>query len=146
MDRKKLANATITKMKRFRGLRPNIKCHLYKALVRAKLEDPNTLMCIMARTNREGLQRLQNKVLRRFIANRNERNDASRDLHQRYNLEAINVRMRNRAKKSWAALEELNEELTAESIALNNDGRRDHGWWGRIGRYIAENDEEPFHG
>ena len=40
-----IANGTLTKSKRFRKLKPRIKCHLYKSLIRSALEYPNTPQC-----------------------------------------------------------------------------------------------------
>ena len=97
-----IANGTLTKLKRFRKLKPRIKCHLFKSLIRSALEYPDTPQCLMSETNKNKFQKFQNKVIRRYInykAEEDEENENTiEDLHEQYKIEPINQRMHRRTK------------------------------------------------
>ena len=97
-----IANGTLTKLKRFRMLKPKIKCHLFRSLIRSALEYPNTPQCLMSETNKDKFQIFQNKVIRRYInykAEEHEENESTiEDIHEQYKIEPINQRMHRRAK------------------------------------------------
>ena len=143
--RKNMALATVTRLKRFRRLKTKIKVHLYKALVRSQVDYPNTPMCIMSTSNKRSLQSMQNKIIRNFIAPIDEKYDPIEELHNRYNIEAVNIRMQARAKKTWSKFEQQEPELAAYTRQLNTDDINDHRWWRRIGAWIDSQDEEPFY-
>ena len=136
-----IANGTLTKLKRFRKLKPRIKCHLFKSLIRSALEYPNTPQCLMSETNKDKFQKFQNKVIRRYInykAEEDEDNENTiEDLHEQYKIEPINQRMHRRAKITWNKFAQIEPEITTASIELKNDrDRRDHYWWRRMAPYV----------
>ena len=145
-QRKAIASAAVAKLKRFRNLKPKIKAHLYKSLVRSRLEYPSALIAIMSKTNMKKYQSFQNRIIRNFIATPNEKYDDIGDLHARYKIEALNTRMQRRLKQTWSKFEELEPEMANVTTQYNDDDLRDHAWWKRIGAYVYQQDEDPNYG
>ena len=97
----------------------------------------------MSKTSKEKVQRFQNSTLRKFTRSQDEDNQATiEELHEKYNLTAINVRMHRRATKTWNKLRNINRELTERSsLEDDNDLAKDHYWWNRVSPYV--NMDEP---
>ena len=93
-----IARGTVTKLKRFKKLKPLTKRYLYKTLVRSALEYPNTPSCVMSKTNKDKLQKFQKGVIKGFIHSTSEDEiDLIEDLHELYRVEPMNKRMYRRA-------------------------------------------------
>ena len=144
-DKARLAWKSATKLRRFSGLDTKIKLHLYKSLIRSKLEYPAPLLGIQADTNIMKLQTIQNKCLKMLTSTVPEdRNKTMKSLHEKYDLQPMNVRLWRRTKKTWEKLETLKPDLVEKSRALNDRNQNftpDHYWWRRLG--VIENQEEP---
>ena len=67
----------------------------------------------------------------------------SRQLHDRYGMEAINVILYDRAVKIWNKLENIDHNLVNESMEMEDDDRPDHTWWRRVTPYIMGIPPEP---
>ena len=114
-----MARATLTKLKRFKKLKPKTKGYLYKTLIRSAMEYPNVPSCVMSRTNRNKIQKCQNNTIRRYIhvnVDEKARNENIEELHTRYKIEPVNTRMHRRAKKTWEKLQEIDETLCDKSM------------------------------
>ena len=99
----------------------------------------------MAKTNKEKIQQFQNGTLRQYTRrNEEDRELTIEELHDKYKMEAINVRMHRRAQKTWHKLRNINGELVDRSQAEDRTGTRDHYWWRRISPYINDEDPEPW--
>ena len=119
------ARARITKLKRFKILGSKTKRHLYKFLGRSALEYPNIPMCIMAKENKDKLQKFQNGVTRRFIDNSPDK--TIEDLHATYKIKPFNTHMYRRALRTWERFKEIDEETSRASITANeNHVNNDH--------------------
>ena len=138
-----MAKNEATRLKRFRKLPTKIKTHLYKTLVRSKLEYPIIPICIMSKTNMKKYQSFQNRIIRNFIAPPEEKFDPIEELHERYNIEALNTRFQRRGKKTWSRLDE-DGEIKMLTQQLDHDERADHYWWRRVGIWVQEDDEDPI--
>ena len=66
-------------------------------------------------------------------------------MHEKFGLEAMNVRLYNRMTKTWNKIQGLNEELYDTTGGANNDGMRDHNWWPRVGRAYVTDPPEPMY-
>ena len=144
--RLRLARAANTKLKRFSGLQVKTKLHLFKAFVRSTLEYPAPLMNILSRTNKIKMQRLQNKCLREITKNNQEDQDLNTQaLHEKYNIQPINVRLWERAKRCWDKLEHIQPQICDRAREISEQDRRifpEHKWWRRM--YESQlGDEEP---
>ena len=85
-----------------------------------------------------------NKCLREITKNNpDDEGLNTRELHEKYNLDPINVRLWRRAKTCWEKLEEIKPEICERSREISqDDGRRfpDHRWWQRM--YESQSDED----
>ena len=138
-----IANGTLIKFKIFRKLKPRMKCHQFKSLIRSVLEYPNTPQCLMSETNKDKFQKFQNKVIRRYLNYKAEEEEDEEnentigDLHDQYKIEPINQHMYRRAKTTWDKFALIEPEITTASIELNAEREnRDHYWWRRMAPYV----------
>ncbi|MEL7079661.1 MAG: reverse transcriptase domain-containing protein, partial [Cyanobacteria bacterium J06582_2] len=123
------ARAVNNKLRRFSGLSIKIKLHLYKALVLSVLEYPTVPLCIISKTSMLKLQRVQNQCIKTITRTEEEnRNLTMKQLHEKYNMEPLNVRFWNRAKNIWEKLRTTNEDLVQKSTEMNTQPGRDHYW------------------
>ena len=98
------AREQLIKLKRFSRLSSNIKCQLYKGLVRPILEYPPIPLHGLSGNNIKKLQRIQNKATR-FITNTSYPTLVrSEILHQICNLKPLNQRLHERAKNIWESI------------------------------------------
>ena len=141
-----IAKGRFTKLKRFKNLRSRTKAHLYKSLVRSALDYPNIPLCLMSQTNLNKYQRFQNKVLRKFIKQEDDDQLDIDQLHEKYKIEVLNVRMMRRAKNTWEKLQNIEPELGDMTAQMNGDQTTDHYWWRRVGAYVEQEDPEPDYG
>ena len=142
-----IARGTLSILKRFRAIKLKTKSYLYKILLRSALEYPNTPACIASSTKKMKLQKLQNNVIGKFIhwnAENTDDDENIEQLHQRYKIEPINVRMYRRARKTWDKLPVKDEALCNRSIESSQERNfKDHCWWKRVVSIIEEDEPEP---
>ena len=142
-DRLRKAKAELNKLKRFKNLTPKIKTHLYKAFIMLLVEYPALPTCNIADSNKMKLQRLQNKAIKFIISNDEEELSIKR-AHEKYKLEAYNVRLHKRGLKVWDKLSTNEPELTERSLNENqNNDIKDHNWWRRLGSMVENNEPQP---
>ena len=55
------------------------------------------------------------------------------DIHEKYNIQAINMRLDTRFRKTWNKMERINKDLYNDSIRTARQGQRDHYWWPSVG-------------
>ena len=135
-DRLRIANLESKKLKRFKKLSPKIKTHLFKAYIRPITEYPIIPLCDVSTSNKTTLQRIQNRMVK-FIISNDEENLTMESAHEKYNIDAVNIRLFNRSQKTWDKFSLLEPELALRTRELNEeDDRRDHYWWRRIGSSI----------
>ena len=144
IERLNKARNELQKLKRFQNLRPKIKAHLYKTLVRSVIEYPIIPLCGIAKCNMRKIQILQNKAIKLITSNDPEEMDLKRS-HEKYKIDAYNVRLHNRGQKLWHKFCIDQPELTDQSRELNNDNRPDHYWWRRISSNIEEDTPDPIY-
>ena len=126
-------NRQLLKLKRFSCLPEETKLYLYKALLRPILEYPAVVLCTASRNATYTLQKVQGKALR-WIYGRLENNrcPTNYELHARYNIEPINIRLHKLARCTWERLDRdddpnlRNLERIAEVI-----GNEEHRWFPR---------------
>ena len=144
--RKHQATSQLQKLKRFRNLTPEVRLYLYKIMIKPILEYPAIPLCITSKANHLLLQRVQNKALRNIHPENTIDNRLSNEtIHEDLNMEAINIRLYHLASKIWTKLEEINEQLTQNSIEQNQiRNRKDHTWWPRLAPYIMGREPNPI--
>ena len=145
-ERLRLARQRKRTIRRYKELKPNIKNHLYKSLIRSTYEYPIIPQCIMSNTNMKKLRSFQNASLREIVRGTDDEEENIEVLHQQLKLEAINVRYKNGATKTWENFAQNNEHL-AQIFLQENENRepRDHSWWRRITPYILKDDQQPVY-
>ena len=141
-----MAKQAAIKLRRFRGLNTKTKMHLYKALVRPVVEYPNIPICITSKTNKNKIQKIQNKYIRFAMNNRQASMEEIRSAHEEYKLETVNTRMHRRANRTWDKLTLIEEELVERSrMEDNRDETKDHNWWPRVSPFVNGDQPEPLY-
>ena len=145
-ERTRKAKAEINKLKRFRLMEPKLQLHLYKTLVRPILEYPVIPLCMSSRSNTTKLQRVQSIAIRRAARNTwDTQRMTNETIHTNLDMVPINQRLYDLASRSWAKLDNLENELTTISIQLNTLPNSDHSWWPRVGKYIMSDRPPPVY-
>ena len=143
------AKSILTKLRIFSALDTKTYLHLYKAFVKPVLEYPIIPTCITSRTNMQLLQRVQNKALR--VANKEQPpyHSTIEDLHELYNVKALNLVFYERSKKIWTKLHTTNQHMVEEMEEIDQiyteDSYHDHFWWRRVFPYLREDPPNPIH-
>ena len=147
VERKKLGTHQAIKLKRFRNLNIDMKIHLYKSLIRPILEYPSIITCNISTTNKKKLQRIQSKQLRRALReNFREHISTNKEIHERFQIEALNVRIYKLAQNEWSKSELIDRELRINTLLCNeNRDSRDHTWWPRLGKLLTDQEPEPLY-
>ena len=102
----KKVNMNINKLYKFNHAPPKIKIHLYLALIRPLIEYPSILLYSSPKSTMSRLQKLQNKSIR-FITNVKLKDRIkSEDLHYMTELEPINIRLHQLARKTLYTIQE----------------------------------------
>ena len=84
--------------------------------------------------------------MRFVIKNDDERLQLSmRTAHEKYNLDAINIRLYNRGEKLWNKLQRTEPDLVENSEMLNDGGIPDHKWWRRIASDVGGAPPDPIY-
>ena len=144
-DRIRMAKTELSKLKRFSALSPKIKTHMYKTLIRPVMEYPAVPLCSIAQTNQMKMQRLQNKAIKFSIRNDDEELTVQQ-AHEKYKMDAINVRMAKRGNKIWEKFCIIDPTLTERSMNENeNLEGKDHYWWRRIAGGIGDDEPDPIY-
>ena len=118
---------------------------MYKALIQPIIDYPSIPNCIVSDTNKLQLQRIQNKAIR-FIKKYCEENLSIEQTHNRYNIDPLNVRLINKAKRSWERFKTIEEEIATESTNENQDiSTKDHHWWRRVADIVARPVPDPVY-
>ena len=139
------AKAALTSIKRFRGASTETLLHLYKMLVRPRLEYPAVLMATACASSKAKFQAVQNAALRRAFHQRPPYFNTIRELHEQADLEPLNTRFHRLGCKTWSSLTQANGALTAGSILLNEEEGRDHVWWRRLAPLLEAPPPEPYY-
>ena len=134
------------KLRRFGSLSPHIQVHLYKSVIRPTMEYPSAIHGILSKTNMKRMQQYQNKMIRK-AARRDQENEnlTIGDLHAKFKIEAINVRLQKALKKLYEKMWMQYPEFVRQTENLNDDGAPDHYWWRRLSPGAVAEDEEPLY-
>ena len=91
------------------------------------MEYPAIPICIAAKSNIHKLQIAQSIALR-SAANigADDRRLTNEELHQRFNIEATNVRLYHLTYRIWHKLENLSKQLTQAATETQNITRYEH--------------------
>ncbi len=95
---KNKGNAVLTKLRRFSNLPTKTKVTLVKSLLMPIMEYPPVPLCTISNTEKHSMQSVINKALR-FIDNREEENSRAEELHLKYNITPLNIRIATQAKQ-----------------------------------------------
>ena len=137
--RERKARGQLQQLKRFKKTDTSIQLHLYKTLVRPIMEYPAVPICISAKSNIKKLQTVQNIAIRSAARERRFINCVTNEeLHQRLNINAMNVRLHNMATKTWQKLADINPQLIQKAEELRNRVTYEHGWWPTITQFIHD--------
>ena len=147
-QRAQQANITLTKLKRFSTCTTRTKLRLYTSIIRPVLEFPPVPLHLASNNQMIKLQRIQNKALRWATNTCYPDTTTTQTLHERHKILPLNVRLHNRARKTWrrlAMLEDpnytrLNE--TNQDIETRRDTRRRYTWWKRS-LPVQDQDDPP---
>ena len=134
------------KLKKFKRLKPKTNIQLYKTLLRPILEYPAVPICTSSKSNKKMLQQYQNVTIRNSIKGSAEDRDKTiEELHEQFNIEAINVRLHKRANSTWERVARVNPALIENSkLESLNRERKDHLYWPRIEPYTSSEQPEPI--
>ena len=100
-NRTNIAQASLTKLFRFRDLTQKNKIKLYTAIVRSQLIYPTVPLNTITPTQTRKLQRVQNRALR-FITNTSRLDrKTSHSLHTQCNVPPINILIHEQAQTTW---------------------------------------------
>ena len=69
--------------------------------------------------------------------NTENENKTIKQLHETYEIDAINVRLYNAADKLWNKFSEKEPEIQNRSRIENQNNVKDHSWWPRAAKRIA---------
>lgn len=138
-ETKTKASAALKKLKKFSKLRPQTKLHLYKAFVLPTLEYPTIPLNTISTSNWQSLQTVQNKALRWIDGATPPYSTTVNDLHDRYNMQPLNIRNFQTAHSAW---EKMRTHLAADVQQLTEiETAGSHSWWPLS--YLPEEAREP---
>ena len=119
------ANEELQKLKRFRNLKKKLKIRLYKTIVLPHLTNPAAPLNMIANTQMEILQTVQNKAVRWIC--QQYRGCNIEEEQERLKIEPIRDRMRRLAEGIWSKLEELDNVMLQDTLQL--DYNNQHNWF-----------------
>lgn len=121
------ASENLRKLRRFSKLRPTLKLRLYKALVLPIIDYPPVPTNTIANSNWRKFQGLQNKALRWVNNDLPPYSTTVEELHEKYQMEPINIRNHRLAKNDWDQIRrEFPDETTHyEDTTFDSS----HSWW-----------------
>ena len=91
----------LTLIRKFRGLSVETYMHLFKGLVRSRLEYPAFALTRVSKSNISKMQAVQNRALRRAFRDSPPYRSTIKELHEYLELEPLNVRFHRLANKTW---------------------------------------------
>ena len=122
------------KLRRFSGLPEGIKLYLFKALLRPLLEYPAVAISTASRAALLTLQRVQTKGLR-WVFGRTpwHLRPTPVQLHQRYRVLPLNLRLHQLARRTWQSLADDDDPnlQTIVRVAETLEPGQEHLWWPR---------------
>ena len=139
------AKHQLLRLRRFYKLKPELIIRLYIMLIRPIMEYPPILMSLASNTSFMKMQKVQNRALKQTVKETADRNMTIKDIHEKFGIEAINVRLSTRLAKLWNKLELSHPDLHQRSIAANDNDLRDHFWWPRAGGVATLDPPEPLY-
>ena len=127
------------KLKWFYKLKPHLQVRLYTTLIRPIMEYPPIPKALTSNSLKLKMQSVQNSALPNAVRGAEDSHMTIEQLHEKFGLETMNVRLYNRMTKTWNKIQGLNEELYNITEEANNEYIRDHNWWPRVdGAYVAD--------
>ena len=139
-----LAKQQLLKLKRFNKLNPKLQVRLYTTMVRPIMEYPPIPNALASKFLTLKMQRVQNRALQYAVKGTDDRHKTIEQLHEMFEIDALNVRLYNRMMKTWHKIQELDEDLYNAMEQANNEDTRDHNWWPRVGRAYIMDPPEPM--
>ena len=128
------AKQQLLKLRRFYRLRPELQIRLYLTVIRPIMEYPPIPVALASRATLMKMQRVQSRALKQSVKGTDDRHLSIQEIHEKYKVDAINVRLAARLAKTWSKLEVRHQELYNRSTSANDNGIRGHAWWPRAGR------------
>ena len=116
------AKHQLLKLRRFYKLKPELIIRLYITLIQPMMEYPPIPMSLASNTSFMKIQKVQNHALKQAVRETEDRNMTIKDIHEKFGIEAMNVRLSNRLAKLWHKLDLSHPDLCQRSIAANNNG------------------------
>ena len=104
----------------------NIKIHLVKALILPILDYPPIPTHTMSNNQIKKLQKIQNKALRFATNQRYPYTMTTLQIHAHTNTTPLNIRLHNRAKETWARIEDLDIPAYRELKEQHNNIEKFH--------------------
>ncbi len=89
------------------------------------MEYPPAPLCTISNTEKHCMQSVINKALR-FINNREEESSRAEELHLKYNITPLNIRIATQAKQIWEIIRTTEPEQYNNLTQLRN---REHKWF-----------------
>ena len=139
------ARHQLSKLKRFYKLKPELKIRLHRTLIRRIMEYPIVPIALASKTNISKMQVVHNMALKQAVREAQDRFMTMEDIHEKYGVEAINVRLATRLVKLWNKFELTHPELYQKTLDANDNGLRDHYWWPRAERVAVLDPPEPVY-
>lgn len=135
---KNKGNAVLTNLRRFKNLSPKIKTTLVKTLLIPILEYPPIPICAQSLSQKRNMQTVLNKALK-FI-NCNEDDEATvAELHEKYNIQPLNISIHKRAKNIWEAVK-ITEQEHYNNLITNRE--HEHTWFPKTNTVISQDTPE----
>ena len=88
------------------------------------------------------MQRIPNQNMRFIAKNTEQRNKTMEQLHEHYNVKAINVR---RASKLYNKFKEKEPNIANISHIQNQNTRKDHNWWPSAAKRLCAEEPDPIY-
>ena len=94
------AKQQLLKLRRFYRLRPELQIRLYLTLIRPIMEYPPIPVALASRASIMKMQRVQNGALKQAVKGTDDRHLTIKEIHEKYKVDAINVRLAARLAKT----------------------------------------------
>ena len=137
------AKSQLLKLRRFYKIKPELMIRLYLTLIRPIMEYPIIPIALSSKNNIRKMQVVQNRALRQAVKGTDDNHLTIKEIHEKYGIEAVNVRLSTRLAKLWQKIERTQPDLHQRTMDANDNGLRDHAWWPRAGRVAALDPPEP---
>ena len=101
----------LLKLRRFYKLKPELMIRLYLTLIRPIMEYPIIPIALTSKTNIQKMQVVQNRALRLAVKGTDDNHQTIKAVHEKYLIEAFNVRLSTRLMKLWHKIERTQPDL-----------------------------------